>query len=241
MTKKKRAPLSPLTVIGELLLLCGLGVLGYIVWQPWFATQVVGSHQSDLAADQSAQWADSTGSTDGVPVPKTGENGNIFGVLYVPALGKDWSNVVAESVDRPDPLDDWNKGVGHYSGTGLPGKAGNFALAAHRNGPLAPFRDMEYLRIGDDMYFETEDGWYTYNFRTEEVVTEDATEVIDPYPYLDGKVGDDGMMTLTSCYPKNGAALRIIAFASFDHFTPRSEGPPEDLAKVNPNVGKKAA
>ncbi|MGO1434090.1 MAG: class E sortase [Canibacter sp.] len=240
MAKKKRAPLSPLTVIGELLLLGGLGVLGYIVWQPWYASLVLGGNQTTLSAEHSAQWSEEEASTDELPVPEVGDNGDIFGVLYVPALGKDFSNVVAEGVGRPEPLDNWDSGVGHYPTTAKPGEVGNFALAAHRNGVLAPFRDVEYLRVGDPIYFETKDGWYTYTFRTQEVVGADAIEVLNPYPYVSGAIGDDSILTLTSCHPKDGAALRIISFAVFDGFTPRADGPPTELAAVNSHVGQEA-
>lgn len=250
MAEKKRSPLSPLTVIGELLLLGGLGVLGYIVWQPWYAAFVIGGNQQDLAAQHSQQWAqeaddpgeeDEDQPEDVLPVPETGDIGDVFGVIYIPALGKDYSYLVAEGVDTPNPLDNWNSGVGHYPTSSKPGEKGNFALAAHRSGVLAPFRDIEYLRLGDPVYFETKDGWYTYKYRTQEIVTPESVEVLNSFPYVDdGSVDDKGILTLTSCHPKNGIALRYIGFAVFEDFTPRADGPPPALAAVNKNVGKES-
>ena len=239
MAKKRRTPLSFSTVLGELLLVGGLGVLGYLIWLPWYAQTVVGGEQRELAASHTAQWVEADASTQGdIPVPEVGEVGEVWGVIYIPALGDDWANVIAEGVGRPDPLDVWNKGIGHYPTTQVPGETGNVALAAHRNGPTSPFRDLEYLRTGDPIYIETPDGWYTYTFRNDEVVTPDTVQVLEGFPYFEGRVGDDGMLTLTSCYPKNGAAYRIISFASFDDFTPRSDGPPDALAALHPNLAQ---
>ena len=241
--KKKRAPLSPLTVIAELLLLGGLGVFGYLVWQPWYSVVVLGQKQQAISENLSEKLAkqdppEKKTAQGEIPVPVLDKNKH-FGILYIPALGKNFANVVAEGVGRPFPLDDWNSGVGHYPQTALPGQSGNFALAAHRNGPLAPFRNVEHLRVGDPIYLETAAGWYTYRFRDQEVVTADTVDVLKPFPYLEStSVNSKGILTMTSCHPKNGAALRIISYAVFDKFTPRSEGPPKYLAKVNTNVGK---
>src|SRR5699024_1522955 len=109
-----------------------------------------------------------------------------------------------------------------------------------RNGVIAPFRDVEYLRVGDPVYLETKDGWYTYSFRTQEVVTPDSIDVLNPFPYDKSSATEDSMLTLTSCFPKNGAELRIISFAVFDEFTPRADGPPAELAAVNSNVSQEA-
>lgn len=250
MVRKKRQPLSPLTVIGELLLLAGLGVLGFIVWQPWYSAKVVGGEQTIAASELSAEWDQEAATTEEsnhlgvqsgtIPITQTGATGDIFGIMYIPALGKEYSYKTAEGIGRPLPLDNRKSGIGRYPKSAKPGEDGNFAVAAHRNGPLAPFRDIEYLRVGDPIYLETRDGWYTYTFRNQEVVTASTTEVLNPFPYIESARTTEKMMTLTSCHPKNGAALRIISYAVLASFTPRSDGPPAELAAINPNVGRNA-
>ncbi|MGW8700207.1 sortase domain-containing protein [Streptomyces eurythermus] len=67
---------------------------------------------------------------------------------------------VAEGVDRAGVL---NKGyAGHYRGTRQPGRAGNFALAGHRDTHGEPFRYLPRLRRGDTVEVETRSATYTY-------------------------------------------------------------------------------
>ena len=244
---RRRARLSPLTVIGELLLVSGLAVLGFFAWQTVNTQFVVPGKQQQLAAEQSSQWqarAEPGKKWNGkVPVTEKHPAGEIFAVLYVPAMGENYAYRVAEGTDRATVLDAAEKGVGHYDRTALPGARGNLALAAHRSGPwITPFREVMELRVGDPLYLETEDGWYTYRFRSLEYVLPEETDVLDPFPRLQGEAGKDRIMTLTTCHPKqDGTVERAIAYAVFDSFQPRSYGPPEALAAVDSNVAKRGA
>lgn len=249
--KKRRARLSPLTVIGELLVLAGVGVFGFIVWQPWHTGYTVVKEQAKISSEHSALWerqaqeapaeGDPEGSseTEVIPVMVQPAEGEIFGVLYVPAFGEDFSNVLAEGVDRPSVLNAWNKGIGKYPTTTMPGQPGNTAYAAHRSGGWStPFREVMNLRVGDHMYIETPDGWYTYRFRSIEYVWPDEGNVLSPFPRLEGEVGTDQILTLTTCHPKwAGSAERAISYAVFEDFQPRADGPPATLAAVTSSVG----
>ena len=53
----------------------------------------------------------------------------------------------------------------------MPGEPGNFAVAAHRTTYGKPFNRIADLRLNDPIVIETQDGWYTYRFRTLEYVT----------------------------------------------------------------------
>lgn len=242
MPKKARAKLSPLTVIGELLLLAGLGVFGYIVWQPWYSQNVVGAQQAEAASALSNQWQEAQPApyTGEVPIAQAGEGRDPFAVVYIPALGENFSAQIAQGTERPFPLDDAATGVGHYKDSAMFGAIGNTGIAAHRNGPVAPFRNVDHLRVGDKVYIETKDGWYTYVFRNQEIVTPDQTAVLDPFPYITDVEATDSLLTFTSCYPKDGWQLRIINYSVFESFQPRSDGPPADLAEVNSNVKAEA-
>lgn len=239
--KRRRARLSPLTVVGELLLLGGLGVFGYIVWQPWHTGLAVTAKQIDLSAEDSAKWEQeaSTEPWDGVvPVTSVPAASEVFAVLHVPSFGTTYANRVAETTDWWSVLNLDEKGIGHYEATQMPGEPGNVALAGHRSGPLInSFREVMNLRVGDAMFVETQDGWYTYRFRSIEYVLPDETDVLNPFPRLEGDPGTDQILTLTTCHPKlAGSDERAIAYAVYDGYQPRSEGPPAELVELNPTM-----
>ncbi|MEJ6488642.1 class E sortase [Leucobacter sp. USCH14] len=240
--RRRRARLSPLTVIGELLLVGGLAVMGYIVWQPWHTGVGVTAKQTDLSEEDSARW-DSEASAapfDGVvPVTARPDAAEVFAVLRVPSFGTTYANRVAETTDWDTVLNLDDKGIGHYEATQMPGEAGNFALAGHRSGPLInSFREVMNLRIGDPLFVETADGWYTYRFRSIEYVTPDEVDVLNPFPRLEGTPGDDQILTLTTCHPKMaGSDERAIAYSVYEGFQPRSDGPPQELLELNPTMG----
>ncbi len=241
--KLGRAKLSPLTVIGELLFLSGLVVVGYLVWQPWYTGTVVVAEQAQLSNTVSAKlqaeapkepWDGTTPVAAKVPMSDD------FGVMYIPAFGATFANVVSEGTSRNEVLNVSEKGIGHYDKTQMPGEPGNFAVAAHRSGPrTTPFKEVMNLRLGDSIYVQTAEGWYTYSFRSIEYVLPEESDVLMPFPRLQGAPGVDQVLTLTTCHPKEfGADERVIAYAMLDSFQPTSEGPPEALMKINPEVKK---
>lgn len=238
-----RAKLSPLTVIGELLFLSGLVVVGYLAWQPWYTSTVVAAEQAELSAVVSAklQAKAPTEPWDGiVPIAAKVPETDDFGVMYIPAFGSTFQNVISEGTSRGEVLNVAEKGIGHYDKTQMPGQPGNFAVASHRSGPrTTPFKEIMNLRLGDSIYVQTAEGWYTYSFRSIEYVLPEESDVLLPFPRLQGTQGDDQILTLTTCHPKDfGAEERAIAYAVLDSFQPTSEGPPESLVKVNPEVKK---
>ncbi|MFE5023636.1 class E sortase [Streptomyces sp. NPDC056656] len=81
-----------------------------------------------------------------------------YAVLTIPRLGL--TVPVAEGIGKQNVL---NKGyVGHYPATAQPGRAGNFALAGHRNTHGEPFRYINRLRKGDEVRVRTRSAEYTY-------------------------------------------------------------------------------
>lgn len=248
---KKRAPLSPFTVIGELLLVGGLAVFGYILWQPWYTSTVVAAAQSEIAGEISDQWAKETDEsadpqdtdviTDPnlVPAAEVPGYGETFGVLYVPAFGGTYANQIATGT-RGDVLDDSARGIGYYEGSAAPGAAGNFAVAVHRSGPLTtPFHNIDFLKVGDPVFVETKEGWYTYRFRSAEYVLPDTRDVLNTFPRVaeTGQTPSERILTFTTCNPKTfGWDERMIAYSVFESFTPRAAGVPAELAELNPNL-----
>lgn len=243
--RRRRARLSPLTVLGELLILSGLAVFGYIVWQPWHTGVQVTAKQEQLSAEVAQAWNEAPPKeyAGKIPVATADGVGEVFGLLRVPAFGEGNVNKVGEGVGQWETLNLDTIGIGHYPDTALPGQPGNVAVAAHRSGGyITPFKEVMNLRVGDPLFFETEDGWYTYRFRSIEYVTPDQGEVLWAFPHLEGTPGDDQILTLTTCHPKSWGTLeRAIAYSVFDSFQPRSDGPPAELLELDPNLAKKAA
>jgi sortase A len=85
--------------------------------------------------------------------------------MYVPRFGADYVRSIAEGVDLETVLNSRKLGVGRYLESNLLGEPGNFAVAAHRTTWGAPFGNIAELRIGDRIYIEVPEGWYSYKFR----------------------------------------------------------------------------
>ena len=244
-SRSRRRSLSPLTVIGELLLVTGVVVLGFIVWQPWYVSLTVGAKQAELTSQVSEQWASDYEATslDGVPVVDRPAEAEVFAVLHVPAFGTAFTNQMAEGTSRSLVLDLDEKGIGHYADTQMPGEPGNTAFAAHRSGGYTtPFREIMNLRVGDPLFLETQDGWYTYRYRSSEYVLPHEVDVLNPFPRLEVEATADQILTLTTCHPRHwGADERAIAYSVLEGFQPRSEGPPAELLELNPSLNQEAA
>lgn len=227
-------------MIGELLLLGGLAVFGYIVWQPWHTGVGVTAKQTELSAADSVRWdAEAKPVQPGtIPVTAKPAASDVFAVLHAPAFGTTYANRIGETTDWWTVLNLDEKGIGHYEETQLPGEPGNFALAGHRSGPLInSFREVMNLRVGDPLFVETADGWYTYRFRSIEYVLPDEVDVLNPFPRLEGVPGEDQILTMTTCHPKwAGSDERAIAYSVLEGFQPRSDGPPAELLELNPTM-----
>jgi sortase A len=240
--RKHRPPrsVSLIGVLGEVFITAGVIVLLFLVWQTWFNNIVVSSAQREEALDLSQEWnrgepvkpvAPEGRADPGDPVvAKAPAEAEVFGTLIVPRFGSDYTRPIAESVSLERVLN--TRGVGHYTGTQMPGEVGNFAVAAHRTGWGDPFYDINKLQLGDSVYVETKAGWYRYVFRSLEYVKPSGIGVLDPVPQVDGAVATDRIMTLTSCNPLYDIAERIIAYAVLDTWYPRSEGAPAEIAPL---------
>lgn len=247
-----RRRISIVGIFGELLVTAGMLVLLFLGWQLWWNGPVASGQQSDAAAKQSREWLQqATESPAPTPVPTPtldpvsqqpdyGEPPVMgapaavqsFAVMYVPRFGADWSRVIRESTDVEKVLNSYTAGVGHYTETQMPGAIGNFAVAGHDTGWGNTFIDVSKLRIGDAIYIQTRDAWYTYRFRNFEYVQPNAVSVLLPVPRASGAQAANRIMTITTCNPPYHAAERLIAYSVFDGWQPASAGPPAELAPL---------
>ncbi|WP_448002070.1 class E sortase [Agromyces bauzanensis] len=243
-TSGTRRPIGVVGVIGELLLTAGVLILLFLGWQLWWNDAIMAGQQSTAASGLSAEWAEEARAarTDelppapedyGDPVVATDSygNGEPFAIMYVPRFGEDSQRRIAEGIGL-DVLNSTELGVGHYPETQMPGEVGNFAIASHRSAYGGGMHEIEQLQLGDAIYIQTRDGWYTYRFRDVEYVTPETVEVLAPVPHHPDLEPTDRVITLTSCNPLYSTAERIIAYGVLESWQPSTAGPPAEIADV---------
>lgn len=126
--------------------------------------------------------------------------GIVAGHLSIPAIGLD--EAIREGVD----LSVLDRGVSHWSGTADPGAPGNMVLAGHRTTHTAPFRDLDRLRPGDEIYVTSIDGRVaTYRVAETTIVSPQDIWIVEPT--------DTPMLTMFACHPKGSARQRIVVRA----------------------------
>lgn len=83
-----------------------------------------------------------------------------------------------------------NRGVGHITGTPLPGEAGNIGIAGHRDGY---FRGLKDIAVGDVIEMETLTGGSNYTITETWIVEPPDVWVLEPT--------ETTSITLVTCYP----------------------------------------
>jgi sortase A len=226
---------SAVGVLGELLITFGVLLLLFVAYQLLW-TNVTAQRQADQVASQLQDaWdrpPDSDG--DGAGDEQAGADpeearpaiGSAFALMYIPRLSdRVWGTPVLESVSLPDLA----RGLGHYPQSQLPGEEGNFAVAGHRATNGEPFRDIDRLQVGDRVYVETQDSWYEYTLRRDQIVTPTDSWVIAPVPFDQGATPTERLITLTTCNPRWGSTTRWIWWGDLATRYDKSTGeiPPE--------------
>jgi sortase A len=111
-------------------------------------------------------------------------HGDPIGRVSIPRLGL--STVVFEGTDD----DVLHRGVGHLTGSALPGQPGNVVLAGHRD---SYFRDLRNIRKDDVVDVATKFGTRRYRVA--------STEVVDPTEIGVEAPTSAPTLTLITCYP----------------------------------------
>jgi sortase A len=204
---------------GELLITFGLIVLLLVGYELWGKVRIINAHQHDLDTQLSQQWDQPTVG----PSPSASElpplSGGAVGRLYIPKLKLHW--VIVEGV----ALSDIRYGPGHYPGTAMPGKIGNFAMAGHRSPGI--FWDLDQIQAGDYLIVETRTDWYVYEVFENHIVTPTSVEVIAPTPDKPGVVPTQADITLTTCNPKWDNYQRMAVHGKLVLTTPHQLRPPQ--------------
>ncbi|MET7692338.1 class E sortase [Streptomyces sp. NPDC005483] len=236
---------------GELLVTVGVVLLLLVVHQLWWTNREArqgaqhrvealerewgqgGGADSGTAADSGStatapaspaeRDVPSTASAPAASAPATPDPSQAYAVLSIPRLHL--RVPVAEGVGKRSVL---NKGyVGHYPGTGQPGRAGNFALAGHRNTHGEPFRYINRLTPGDTVRVETRSAVYTYAVdRTLRQTSARDSGVIRPIPRstvhpTHGYTTPGYYLTLTTCTPEYTSRYRLVVWGKLVSTRPR--------------------
>ncbi|MGY2744467.1 class E sortase [Pseudarthrobacter sp. O4] len=233
-------------VLGELLVTAGVILLLFVAWQLWWTNVESDANQREVVKDFARQFngplesnstvAQGTGaapssapSADYGPAAISAEPavGATIGLLHVPRFSAEYTRPIIQGTG-PAVLD--TLGIGHYEGTSMPGAAGNFAVAGHRQTHGAVLDNIDALVPGDRIYVQTRDGYYVYVFRNSEIVLPARTDVLLPVPTQPAAVPKESYLTMTSCNPRFGSQERFVAYALLERWQPASAGPPAEIA-----------
>ena len=129
----------------------------------------------------------------------TARPGDAVGRIRIPKIGA--SYVVVAGTDTAS----LRKGPGIYDQVPFPGAAGTTAIAGHRTTYLAPFRNIDKLRKGDEITVEMPYGRFTYEVERRRIVAPTEVSVIRRVAY--------DRLVLSACHPLYSAAKRIVVFA----------------------------
>ncbi|MFI8003864.1 class E sortase [Streptomyces sp. NPDC086010] len=195
---------AAVSLFGELLITAGL-VLGlFVVYSLWW-TNVLADREADKQGSTVRdRWAGGPGALD----TRDG-----IGFLHVPAM-KNGEVLVGKGTGTTR----LNSGVaGYYTDpvkSALPSdKTGNFALAAHRDGHGAKFHNIDKVKKGDAVVFETRDTWYVYKvYATLPQTSKFNVDAIAAVPEESGVKKPGRYITLTTCTPVYTSNYRYIVW-----------------------------
>jgi len=177
--------------LGLLLVVAGLGILGWFAWQFW-GTNVVSQREHDrLRTEIVQQW-------EAPEVEQKKIDG--VGLLRIPRFGKDYEVPILNGDDDAT----LSRGVGRYKDGAKPGRVGNLVLSGHRVTHGEPFRKFLELRKGDEVIVETRTHVLTYTLR------QDGDDIRVPFttswplwpvpsPDADGTEPTERLITLVTC------------------------------------------
>jgi sortase A len=230
-----------LSTTGKVLIGAGVLVLLFTAYQIWGTalqeSQSQAALRSTLAgetnneqiqhalADASARDRLPLGPPTTAPTAAAPSEGRPIGDISIPAIGINQMFVEGTNTD------DLRKGPGHYTGTPLPGEAGNAAIAGHRTTYGHPFYNLDSLKQGDPIVVTTLQGIFVYDFFDSRVVSPNDTSVISNVVA--------NWLTLTTCNPRYSASTRLIVHAKLTHsqLFPNSALPGgTDFASISDNL-----
>jgi sortase A len=138
----------------------------------------------DFLTESAAKKSEKESSQKNNLYPQRSKKGEMIGNLNIPKLEANLP--IYHGTDE----DELEKGVGHFSGSVLPGEKNNSVLSGHRD---TVFRKLGEVGKGDLLIVSTSAGEFTYKVRKTRIVDADDRTVIVPKPRA--------TLTVTTCYP----------------------------------------
>ncbi len=138
---------------------------------------------------------------EGLPPDDFVEPEVVIGELVIPAL------LLSQTIYKGVTLPTLDKGVGYWPGTAMPGHVGNVVLGGHRVSKKKPFRNIDVLVPGDEIYLTTAEGTFVYAVTGTQIVEPTETWIIDQ--------GETATLTLFACHPPHSTKQRIVVFADY--------------------------
>jgi len=93
-------------------------------------------------------------------------------------------------------------GPSHWPGTAMPGEVGNAVFSGHRVTHSKPFRDIDKLVPGDQVFFTVNGARSTYVMTGYEIVTPNGMHIVEPTT--------TPTATLFACHPPGSASYRYV-------------------------------
>ncbi|MET8958301.1 class E sortase [Streptomyces sp. NPDC004074] len=224
-----RGPVATaVSVFGELLITAGLVLALFVVYSLWW-TNVIADRKSHREADKVRDhWA-----AEKDPGPGALDTKGGIGFLHVPSMKN--GDVLVEKGTSTDVLND---GVAGYyvdpvkATLPMTGKTGNFSLAAHRDGHGAKFHNIDKVREGDPVVFETKDDWYVYKvFAILPQTSKYNVKVLTQVPKQAGVTKPGHYITLTTCTPVYTSEYRYVVWGELERVqkVDSERTPPKEL------------
>src|SRR5579859_204422 len=161
--------------VSLLLILLGVGLLGYVASEYW------GMYRSQQRLE--AEW-ERQAATANAPGQAVIPPDQMLTRVVVPKIGLD--AIVVEGASRKE----LSEGPGHMKETAMPGETGNAVITAHRD---TFFRHIYELVKGDHIHVRRAGRVFTYEVTAKKIVMPDDVSVIRQTP--------DPQLTLITCYP----------------------------------------
>jgi LPXTG-site transpeptidase (sortase) family protein len=180
----------PRKPVSLLLIVLGIGLLGYVASQYWGMYR----SQQKLEAEWEQQAAGFNTPAHAVIPPE-----QMLTRVVIPKIGLD--AIVLEGASRKE----LSEGPGHMKETANPGDPGNAVITAHRD---TFFRHIYELAKGDQIQVRRSGRLFTYEVTGKKIVMPDDVSVIRQTP--------DPQLTLITCYPVyyiGPAPKRLVVFS----------------------------
>lgn len=124
----------------------------------------------------------------------------VIGTVEIPVLG------VTQTIRSGITDRQFNRGMGWWPGTALPGEEGNMVLAGHRTARPRPLWDIQKMKVGDEILVTRHGSRHRYVVTRTRVVRNDALWITDQT--------EDATLTMFTCHPRGSTRQRYVVTAS---------------------------